>query len=94
MTAGWTTRTLNIFFDEDQQCYKTEVNGEVLDEEYINEPMETGGDWDYPITLSEDEYFVMGDNRNVSADSRDGYIGTFTKDKIVGKVRFKIINKA
>lgn len=85
---------INIFYDDDVNCYKTEVNGEILDEYYINEPMETGGDWDYPITLSEDEYFVMGDNRNVSADSRDGYIGTFTKDKIVGKVRFKIINKA
>lgn len=84
---------INIFYDDEDECYKTEVNGQVLDEYYINEDMASGGDWDYPIILDEDEYFVMGDNRNVSADSRDSYIGLFTRDEIVGKVRFKIVNK-
>lgn len=55
--------------------------------------MMTGGDRSYPVVLDEDEYFVMGDNRNVSADSRDSYIGLFNEDEIIGKVRFKIIDK-
>lgn len=84
---------INIVYDEETECYKTEVNGEVISEEYINEPMMTGGDRSYPVVLDEDEYFVMGDNRNVSADSRDSYIGLFNEDEIIGKVRFKIIDK-
>lgn len=84
---------IDIFYDDEEECYKTAVNGEVLDEDYINAPMNSGGDWDYPITLGDDEYFVMGDNRNVSADSRDRYVGLFTEDEIIGKVRFKIVNK-
>ncbi len=84
---------INIFYDNDEGCYRTEVNGEVLNEDYINEPMESAGDYDYPLTLGEDEYFVMGDNRNVSADSRDAYIGTFERGQIIGKVRFKIRSK-
>ena len=85
---------INIFYDEEAECYKTAVNGEVIDEDYINGPMMTCGDREYPITLGEDEYFVMGDNRNVSADSRDSYIGTFERDSIIGIVRFKIVNKS
>lgn len=70
------------------------VNGETINEDYIMEPMLSGGDWQYPIKLVTDEYFVMGDNRNISADSRDSYIGIFDRDKIIGKVRFKIMSKA
>ena len=40
------------------------------------------------ITLGKDEYFVMGDNREVSKDSR--MIGTFTKKQIVGRVKFRV----
>ena len=35
---------IEIVYDEETECYKTEVNGEVISEEYINEPMMTGGD--------------------------------------------------
>lgn len=54
------------------------VNGVVLDEPYIAEPMVTQ---DVPLfTLGEDMYYVLGDNRNISADSRR--YGTFTKSDI------------
>lgn len=55
------------------------VNGTALQEDYIAEPMRTR---DIPaLTLAEDQYFVLGDNRNVSADSR--YYGLFSRSDIV-----------
>ena len=42
------------------------------------------------ITLDEDEYFVLGDNRNNSSDSRDPSVGTIKKDDIVGKAFIRI----
>lgn len=84
---------IDILLNNEGSSYNVKVNGEILDENYILEPMLSKGDWQYPLTLGEDEYFVMGDNRNISADSRDSYIGIFDKKDILGKVRFKIINK-
>lgn len=57
------------------------INGKIQKENYIAEPMHTE---DMTITLSDDEYFVMGDNRNHSTDSRD--IGPIPKEKIQAKV--------
>jgi len=84
---------IEIFYNDKESCYSVSVNGEVLNEDYILEPMLSKGDWKYPLELGEDEYFVMGDNRNISADSRDSNIGIFDKKDILGKVRFKIINR-
>jgi signal peptidase I len=42
------------------------------------------------VTLGSDEYFVMGDNRNNSTDSRSYDVGNITKDQIIGKVIFRI----
>lgn len=42
-----------------------------------------------PIQLSEDEYFVMGDNRNVSDDSRNEDVGVVTKEMITGVANFR-----
>lgn len=57
------------------------VNDKALKEDYIAEPMNTE---DMSVTLGDDEYFVMGDNRNDSTDSRE--IGPIPKNKIQAKV--------
>lgn len=61
------------------------VNGEKLDENYGTSPMETEGIAEAPVTLGEDEYFVLGDNRQISKDSRYSSVGNIHRDDIVGK---------
>lgn len=61
------------------------VDGEALDEPYIKEPTYTDEGVDFPLTLAEDEVFVMGDNRNHSNDSRDSRLGPIKKGFLQGK---------
>lgn len=67
---------------------KVFINNTLYEDEYgnISFPMYLSGDRSYPVVLGEDEYFVMGDNRNVSADNRNTEIGNIKKENIVGKV--------
>jgi signal peptidase I len=62
------------------------VDGVELDEPYINERMErTYTTIEFPLTVPESHIFVMGDNRNRSADSRDPRIGLIDEADILGK---------
>lgn len=67
---------------------KVFINNTLYEDEYsnISFPMYLSGDRSYPVVLGEDEYFVMGDNRNVSVDSRNTEIGNIKKENIKGKV--------
>lgn len=63
-----------------------EVNGEVLQEDYIAEPTYLGFDVEFPYTVPDGTLFVMGDNRNESLDSRSSSIGCIDERDILGKV--------
>ena len=69
---------------------KIYINGQVLDESYGREVLKSGGIAETPITLGEDEYFVMGDNRNDSMDSRDPSVGVLHKSELVGRAWVRI----
>lgn len=66
------------------------INGEVLDENYGLEVMDDPGIAAEPITLGEDEYFVLGDNRNHSSDGRDPSVGVLHRDDIMGRAWIRI----
>ncbi|MBS5144672.1 MAG: signal peptidase I [Butyricicoccus pullicaecorum] len=62
------------------------VNGEILDEPYINEPTYTAEGTAFPLTVPEGQLFLMGDNRNRSSDSRDPQIGLVDERYVIGHV--------
>lgn len=66
------------------------INGKLLKERFGREIMESPGIASSPIVLKEGEYFVLGDNRNHSSDSRDSSVGLVQSDKIIGKAFFRI----
>lgn len=70
--------------------YVLYVNGEEQKEDYIPEIMQQCGTIKYPFVVKENCYFVMGDNRNASTDSREATVGAIPKENIKGKVVFRL----
>lgn len=66
------------------------INGEILHEDYGKEVILDPGRASDPITLGDDEYFVMGDNRNDSSDSRDHMVGNVKKKDFIGKIWIRV----
>ena len=66
------------------------IDGELLNEEFLTESMQDAGVAESPVKLGEDEYFVLGDNRNNSEDSRSADIGNVRREDIMGMAWFNI----
>ncbi len=78
--------TINIDFI----THEVTVNGEILIEPYINASTSRSFDVVFPITIPEGFVFVMGDNRNLSKDSRASGIGLIDERYILGKARLRL----
>lgn len=76
-----------VQIDEDGNIY---IDGEILEEDYGYEQILNPGIAADPVVLGEDEYFVMGDNRNNSLDSRYPEVGVVEGDTIVGRAWIRI----
>lgn len=68
------------------------INGTPLkSDKYGKESIKDAGLASVPQTLAQDEYFVLGDNRNMSTDSRNEIVGLVKRKDIVGKAVFRIL---
>lgn len=66
------------------------VDGVLLDEPYIQEKMLGDTNITYPYQVPDGEWFVLGDQREVSIDSRNTKIGCVSQDDLVGKIVFRV----
>ena len=76
-----------IEIDTDGTVY---LNGEKLDEPYVEQKALGECDLEFPYQVPQEQFFVIGDMRESSIDSRNTVIGCIPKDQIVGKVFFRV----
>lgn len=76
-----------IWMEADGTVY---LNGEPLDEPYLSSKALGECDVEFPYQVTENNYFVMGDQRETSIDSRSSVIGCVSEDQIIGKIICKI----
>ena len=76
-----------IEIDTDGTIY---LNGDKLDEPYVQQMALGECDLEFPFQVPQEQYFVIGDMRESSIDSRNSLIGCIPKDQIVGKVFFRV----
>ena len=83
-----------IALPEDEVAIDTEgnvyVNGELLEETYVTDKGLGDCDLEFPYKVPGTGYFVLGDRRSNSVDSRNSVIGAISKDDIIGKVFIRV----
>ncbi len=76
-----------VYIDDDGNIF---INDVLLKENFGKEKIEDPGIASHPIVLGENEYFVLGDNRNDSFDSRYYEVGNIKKENIIGRAWLRI----
>ena len=76
-----------VMVDNDGKVY---INDRLIDEPYVDEPSLGDCNVDLPLQVPDTRYFVMGDHRSVSLDSRNTSVGFVTTEQIVGRLVFRI----
>ena len=76
-----------VAIDADGNVY---VNGELLEEPYVTDKRLGDCDLEFPYKVPGTSYFVLGDRRSNSVDSRNTVVGAISKDDIIGKVFIKV----
>ncbi|RKM61185.1 signal peptidase I [Butyrivibrio sp. CB08] len=66
------------------------VNGVALDEPYVSEKSLDPTDIEFPYQVPENRFFVLGDHRSASIDSRSSVVGCVTKEQLIGKIFFRV----
>ena len=66
------------------------IDGKTLDEPYISEPAFGICDLELPYQVPEETYFLVGDERETSVDSRHSSVGCISKEEIVGKIIYRV----
>ncbi len=76
-----------VLIDDDGNIY---IDGEILEEDYGKDVIRDPGVAANEIQLADDEYFVLGDNREVSKDSRSADVGNIRRSDIIGRAWIRI----
>lgn len=66
------------------------INNKLIEENYIEEKSFGESNIEFPYQVPEGTYFILGDKRNISIDSRNSLIGTIPQEEIIGKIIFRV----
>jgi signal peptidase I len=66
------------------------VNGVELPEDYVSDRSLEPTDIEFPYQVPENRYFVLGDHRSASIDSRSSVVGCVTREQLIGKIIYRV----